>query len=78
MLTNLDYHLLRVIGKAAGFVKVYLGVPLMDSISDMVKSESMTGKLTGAALGCKVTDFNWPILPLARLRSCCLNMTLSI
>ena len=76
MSTHLDYHILRVIGKATGFVKVYLGIPLTDSISETVKS--MAGKLTGAALGCKVTDFNWPILPLARLRSCCLNMTLNI
>jgi hypothetical protein len=76
MSTNLDYHLLRVIGKAAVFIKVYLGVPLLDRISKNVKS--MTRKLTGAASGYKVTDFNWPFLPLARLRSGCLNMTLNI
>jgi hypothetical protein len=76
MSTNLDYHLLRVIGRAAVSIKVYLGVPLSDRLSEDVKS--MTGKLTGAASGCKVTDFNWPSLPLARLRSCCLNMTLNI
>ena len=76
MSTNLEYHLLRVIAKAAVFIKVYLGVPLLDRISENIKT--VTGKLTGAASGCKVTGFNWPFLPLARLRSGCLNMTLNI
>ena len=76
MSTNLDYHLLRAIGKAAVFVNVYLRVPLLDRMSKKV--ESMTRTLTGVASGCKVTYFNWPFLPLARLRSGCLNMALNI
>ena len=75
MSTNLDYHLLRVIGKATVFVNVYFGVPLLDRIPEKVKS--MIRKLTGAAFGYKVTDFNWPFLPLERLSPCCLNMTLN-
>ena len=76
MSTNLNYHLLRVMGKATVSIKVYLRIPLPDRISE--NGKSMTKKLTGAAWGCKVTDFNWPFPPLARLRSCCLNMTLNI
>jgi hypothetical protein len=76
MSTNLDYHLLRVIAKATAFIKVYLGVPLLNRVSKNIRST--TRKLTGAASGYKVTDVNWPFLPFARLRSGCLNMTLNI
>ena len=38
MSTDLDYHLLREIGKAAVLVDVYLRVPLLDRMSKNVKS----------------------------------------